>query len=336
LQGTKGFFLKDAAEDEEMTAIGKKIEIVKRPGELGIHSMDTFNMVVPDLKQAETFYKTFGLDVREEGNDLGVYTFGASHRWISISESNRKKLNFLSFGAFEEDLEPLKRKVEAAGVKLLDPPRGFDSNGIWFRDHDGTLVEIKVAEKSSPNEKSAFEMKSCPPGVAGAPQRSKASKVKPHRMAHVLVFTTDVPKAIDFYGRVLGLRLSDRSGDGICFMHGIHGSDHHLIAFAKSGAPGLHHCSWDVGNINDIGKGAMQMADKGFQKGWGMGRHVLGSNYFHYVRDPWGSYSEYSADIDYIPSTCDWDSGDYPPEDSIYLWGPELPKDFIVNYEAEG
>jgi catechol 2,3-dioxygenase-like lactoylglutathione lyase family enzyme len=149
------------------------------------------------------------------------------------------------------------------------------------------------------------------------------------------MFTADVPKAIDFYSRVLGLRLSDRSGDGICFMHGIHGSDHHLVAFAKSSAPGLHHCSWDVGNINEIGKGAMQMAEKGFQKGWGLGRHVLGSNYFHYVRDPWGSYSEYSADIDYIPSTCDWDAGDYPPEDSIYLWGPELPKDFIINHEVE-
>ena len=28
---------------------------------------------------------------------------------------------------------------------------------------------------------------------------------------------------------------------------------------------------------------------------------VLGSNYFHYVRDPWGSFAEYSCDIDYIP-----------------------------------
>jgi catechol 2,3-dioxygenase-like lactoylglutathione lyase family enzyme len=318
-----------------MTAIGGKVSIVKRPGELGVHSMDAFNMVVPNLHVAEDFYKTFGLDVREEGNSLGVYTFGSAHRWISISESKKKKLNFLSFGVFEEDFEPLKRRAEAAGVKLMDPPKGFDSNGIWFHDHNGVLIEVKVAEKTSPDEKTPFAMTSCAPGIPGAPQRSKATKVRPYRMAHVLVFTADVPQAIDFYSRVLGLRLSDRSGDGICFMHGIHGSDHHLVAFAKSSAPGLHHCSWDVGNINEIGKGAMQMAEKGFQKGWGMGRHVLGSNYFHYVRDPWGSYSEYSADIDYIPSTCDWDSGDYPPEDSIYLWGPELPKDFIINHEVE-
>ncbi len=319
-----------------MTAITGKVEIVKRPGELGIHSMDTFNMVVPDLKVAEDFYKSFGLDVREEGNGLALYTFGSDHRWASIGEAGRKQLNFLSFGVFEEDFEPMKRRIEAEGIRLLDAPRGFDSNGVWFRDHNGVLIEVKVAEKSSPNEKMPFNMASSAPGVAGAPQRSLAPKVRPLRLAHVLIFTADVPRAIDFYHRVLGLRLSDRSGDGICFMHGIHGSDHHLVAFAKSSAPGLHHCSWDVGSVNEIGKGAMQMADKGYQKGWGLGRHVLGSNYFHYVRDPWGSYSEYSADIDYIPASCDWDSGDYPPEDSIYLWGPEMPSDFIVNHEAAG
>ena len=228
----------------------------------------------------------------------------------------------------------MKRRVEANGIRLMDAPAGFESHGVWFHDHNGVLIELKVADKTSPNEKMPFDMASCPGGVAGAPQRSKAAKVRPLRLAHVLIFTADVPKAIDFYSRVLGLRLSDRSGDGICFMHGIHGSDHHLLAFAKSSAPGLHHCSWDVGSINEIGKGAMQKAEKGFQKGWGLGRHVLGSNYFHYVQDPWGSYSEYSADIDHIPASCDWDAGDYPPEDSIYLWGPDIPKDFIVNHEA--
>ena len=69
----------------------------------------------------------------------------------------------------------------------------------------------------------------------------------------------------------------------------------------------------------------MQMADKGFTAGWGLGRHVLGSNYFHYVRDPWGSYAEYSSDIDYIPVDHDWKAGDHPPEDSFYVWGPAPP-----------
>jgi len=73
----------------------------------------------------------------------------------------------------------------------------------------------------------------------------------------------------------------------------------------------------------------------GYKHGWGTGRHVLGSNYFHYVQDPWGSFSEYSADIDYISEGKPWPSGDFPPEDSLYLWGPDVPSDFIFNTEVE-
>ena len=107
-----------------------------------------------------------------------------------------------------------------------------------------------------------------------------------------------------------------------------------MVAFGKSNAPGLHHLSWDVGSVDEIGIGATHMLGKGHSRGWGLGRHVLGSNYFHYVRDPWGSYSEYSAGIDYVPADCDWAAADNAPEDSFYVWGPKPPEDFVVNYEA--
>ena len=220
------------------------------------------------------------------------------------------------------------------GVRRLDPPPGVETNGLWFHDHDGNLVEIKVATKSSPSAKSEFSEIAAGPGVRGAPFRRDVARVTPRRLAHVLLFTRDVEKAVQFYTRTLGLRLSDRSGDGIAFLHGIHGSDHHMIAFVKSNAPGLHHLSWDVGSVDDIGRGAMHMLDKGFAKGWGLGRHVLGSNFFHYVGDPWGSFSEYSAGIDFVPADCDWESGDHAPEDSFYVWGPNPPDYFTYNAEA--
>ena len=68
-------------------------------------------------------------------------------------------------------------------------------------------------------------------------------------------------------------------------------------------------------------------------QGWGMGRHVLGSNYFRYVRDPWGSYAEYSFDIDFVEPGSNWPAADHPPEDSLYVWGPSLPADFVTNFE---
>ncbi len=86
--------------------------------------------------------------------------------------------------------------------------------------------------------------------------------------------------------------------------------------------------------MDEVGRGAEQMRDAGYKEGWGTGRHVLGSNYFHYVRDPWGSFAEYSAGMDFVPMGMTWQAGDHPPEDSLYLWGPELPDYFVHNSEA--
>ena len=305
-----------------------------QPGVLGIHSLDRFALSVPDLSEAKDFYDAFGLDVRVEGESLHLYTQGHRHCWGSVREGASKKVEHLSFGAFEEDFARFAGRLEELGVRRLDPPPGFESNGLWFHDHEGRLVEIRVAEKSSPDEKIPPQMPSAPDGARNAPLRSQVAPTKPRRLAHILLFTSDVEKAIAFYSRVLGLRLSDRAGSDIAFMHGVHGSDHHMVAFARSDRPGLHHTSWDVGSVQEIGAGAMQMADKGFAEGWGLGRHVLGSNYFHYIRDPWGSYSEYSCDMDYIPAGIEWEADDHKAEDAFYVWGPNPPADFAINKET--
>ena len=143
----------------------------------------------------------------------------------------------------------------------------------------------------------------------------------------------DVPRSVAFYGETLGIRLSDRSLDIVAFMHGAHGSDHHMIAFVKSNGPGMHHLAWAVGSLDAVGLGAAQMQASGYPRGWGTGRHILGSNYFYYVQDPWGSFCEYSYDIDFIPADLDWQAGDHPPEDSFYLWGPAVPDYFVANCE---
>src|SRR4051794_31171553 len=210
----------------------------RRAGELGVHSLDRFNFSVPDLAAARTFYATFGLDLKEEGGALHIHTRAHPHRWGSVVEGPKKKLQFISFGAFEDDLPRFRERLEMLRIERIDAPHGAETNGLWFRDPDGTPIEIRVAEKCSPNEKSSHESIVSAGGVAGAPSCSTKPMVQPRRLAHILVFTRDIPKAIRFYSEVLGLRLSDRSGDMIAFMHAIHGSDHHVIAFVKSEAPG--------------------------------------------------------------------------------------------------
>jgi catechol 2,3-dioxygenase len=317
-----------------MTAIRGYVAPTKETGALGVHSLDQFVLAVPDANVAQEFYGNFGLDIARDGNTLAIKTFGHEHRWGSVVEGKSKALHHLSFGCYAEDLPRLKARIEGNGVTLIDPPPGFESNGFWFRNHESLLIEVKVAPKVSPDRKSESQWTSAPAGTAGAAIRQNWPPVRPRRLSHVLTFSRDVDASIRFYERNLGLRLSDRSADLVAFMHGIHGSDHHLLAIVKSSAPGFHHCSWDVASVNDIGLGAMRMHDKGYTKGWGLGRHVLGSNYFHYVRDPWGSFAEYSCDIDYIPKEDRWPAADHKPEDSFYLWGPDVPPEFTINYEG--
>ena len=296
-----------------------------------VHSLDRFTLAVPDLGEAARFYETFGLDVERWGDRVLLRTEGSHHVWAELVQGERKALRAVRFGVFERDFPAFASSLSDLRIEAPDAA----SNSIWLRAPDGLALELAVAEKTSPDAKPPFALPDAFHPARGTGPRSSVAKVRPRRLAHIGLFTTDVPRAIDFYGARLGLRLSDRSGDDVAFMHGPHGSDHHLIALARSSGPGLHHCSWDVGRLSDVGQGAMQMEAAGYAPGWGLGRHVLGSNYFHYARDPWGSYSEYSADMDYVPAGADWPAADHAAEDSFYQWGPPQPPDFGVNHEME-
>ncbi len=318
-----------------MTAIKGQIAAYRRSGETGIHSLDHFALVVPDIEKARTFYAAFGLETRPTRKQIELRVARNAHCWGLVAEGARKKLHYVSFGAFEDDMQKFRERLKVLGVETVQPPKGYESNGIWFHDPDGLLLEIRAAEKTSPFAKTAFECPSAGPNERGALPRKQTRQAQPVRFSHMAIYARDVGRSAEFYARTLGLRISDRAADVIAFCHGIHGSDHHLIAFVKSDGPGLHHSSWDMGSIGGIGLGAMQMAASGHERGWGLGRHVLGSNYFHYVRDPWGSFAEYTADMDYVPFDRDWSAGVHDAEDSFYLWANAPPEDFARNYEIE-
>jgi catechol 2,3-dioxygenase-like lactoylglutathione lyase family enzyme len=305
----------------------------RRPGVLAVHSLDHIAFAVPSLAEAKKFYGAFGLDVATVPGGIELHAAGnPKHCWAKISEGP-KRLRYMSFGIFADDLPRFRDKLTSAGLLTAPPPGIQPSDSLWLRDLHGNAVELQVAEKVTPNDKRMTERKSTPAGVVASYGRSKAAVVHPERLSHVAFFSADVPRSVAFYNETLGVRLSDGSLDLVAFMHGAHGSDHHMIAFVKSGGPGLHHMSWDVASLDEVGLGAAQMKAAGYPRGWGTGRHVLGSNYFFYVRDPWGSHCEYSFDIDYVPATMDWKAGNHPPEDSLYLWGPDLPPDFMENTE---
>jgi catechol 2,3-dioxygenase-like lactoylglutathione lyase family enzyme len=317
---------------------------LRRTGVTAVHSVERIVFTVPDIEPAQKFYTAFGMDVKCPDSTVGprvdLYTHGHPHCWMSVVANGQPKaLQYISFGIYAEDEAAFKQKIEASGLGCAPNPMaaavGGKTSGLWLRSPDGVTLHLVVADKVSPNRKTP---KSTPRGLprkdASAPMRSQSSQVQPRWLSHVLLFSPDVSRMVEFGENVLGLRLSDRSGGLVAFMHTPHGSDHHLLAFVQSSAAGLHHTSWDVGSLDEVGEGSEQLRAAGYPDGWGVGRHVLGSNYFYYARDPWGSFAEYSFDIDFVPATTDWIAGDFPPEDSFYLWGPAVPEWFVANTEA--
>ena len=139
----------------------------RRADALGVHSVHRFVFSVPDLAEAERFYTAFGLDVQRVGERLDLHTFGHAHGWASVFASGAtKQLEYVSFGLYAEDLEPMRERIAARGL-ACEPHPLSDGTGLWLRNPDGTPWQLVVAPKVSPSEKTrAIAPPTEPPAAA--------------------------------------------------------------------------------------------------------------------------------------------------------------------------
>jgi hypothetical protein len=91
-----------------------------------------------------------------------------------------------------------------------------------------------------------------------------------------------------------------------------------------------------MGNLDQIQLCAERILAAGYKDGWGPGRHIYGSNYFHYVRDPWMTLNEFFWDIDFIPEDAAWTPENAAANaDALSQWSvTPAPADFLTNYEV--
>ncbi|WP_375429352.1 VOC family protein [uncultured Sphingomonas sp.] len=307
---------------------------------MAVLSAMSLTLEVPDLDVGIKFYTDAGLVATVEGEVAHLRCEGQDRDSVLLLGGfPQKRLHHISLRA--DDLDGIAAAVPAAGGTLVAAPEGFEDNGLWVEDPNGMLIHL--SEHPSDPELTAAET----PFAINAPGhvvRSRRSAMlpqrqyppaKPLRLGHILVFSPDVMGSVEFFTTALGMGLADHAQDVIAFTCATKNSDHHVVAFAKSPGVGFHHVSFQVHDPDEVGRGGRALLAKSQRGDWGFGRHTIGSNFFHYIQDPWGSWFEYFSDMDHIDDHSLWTPTNYGMEDSLASWGPEVPKDFVHNYEVD-
>jgi len=274
---------------------------------------------VPELRVAEKFYGSFGLNAEKRGAGIGFRsTGGTSDEILVLPGAPQKRMHHLSFFIRPEDEARFAEKLKAKGFKTSSAP---ERPGLWFQDPWGTWINLTSG--ASPYREETAAARS---GVDAHHWKSLNRDPKPQRIGHMLMFTPDYEKSEAFFSDALGLRTTDRAKGKVSFMAaGADGIiDHHCFGLIPSTHRGFQHASFKVGGIDDIGFGAWRMRNAGYKEAFGPGRHALASNLFHYFRDPWGSWIEYYADMDRISPS--WETRDW--NELPYVWGPEWAPEF--------
>ena len=123
--------------------------------------------------------------------------------------------------------------------------------------------------------------------AARAPGFMRQDRVRPRKLGHAVVGSTNHEASASFFTDGLGFKVSDRIKGAGAFMRC--STDHHNVLVLGAPVNFLHHTSWQVDDIDDVGRGAYAMLDGNPERHvWGLGRHYAGSNFFWYLKDPAG------------------------------------------------
>ncbi|WP_134741034.1 VOC family protein [Nocardioides sp. 503] len=289
-----------------------------------LHRLTSITIGVPDVEETAAYYEDFGL-LRTPGGGFATADGGEQMR---LTHSPQRRL--LEVGVGVDDRDDLDRVVRQLGALDLE----VDDQGdrvVTREPIAGIVATVSIAEHlAQASEPTPYNYPGNQERSDGrAPGLDREGPVRPRKLGHLVIGSTDADATQKFFTDGLGFKISDEVRGLAAFMRCT--TDHHNVLVQKAPINYLHHTSWQVDDVDEIGRGAMAMLEKDPGRHvWGLGRHYVGSNFFWYLKDPAGNFSEYYSDLDCIVDDELWEPGVYEGARGLYAWGPPPPPSFLA------
>lgn len=294
---------------------------------MGLHRLTDITIGVPNVEETAGYYREFGLTPSGEGNGPRFATVDGGDQ-LHIRHSPRRRLLTLGVGVDDpDDLERIKASLnrlevdarrEGDALRAADPVTGLE-----------VVVSIAPRLQQKPTPAPPYNTPGAVTRPDGrAPGIERQEPVRPRKLGHVVFGSADQAATQRFFTEGLGFKVSDEAPGLASFMRC--STDHHNVLVQQAPVNFLHHTSWEVDDVDEVGRGATAMLEGHPERHtWGLGRHYIGSNFFWYLRDPAGNFSEYYSDLDCIVDDQLWKPGVVAGEKSLYAWGPPPPPSFL-------
>lgn len=293
---------------------------------MALHRLTSVTIGVPNVAETAAYYAEFGLTPKGGGR-FETVDGGEQFRLV---QSERRKLVEMRVGADDaDDVDRVASQLRAIDVEPERLPSAVEATD----PATGVKVVVEIAARltqpvtpATPyNGPGRIErLNERAPGMLGE------GAVKPRKLGHAVMGCTDIERAQHFFRDGIGFKVSDSITGVGAFMRC--STDHHNLLLLNAPLNFLHHTSWQVPDVDAVGRGAMAMLEGHPDRHvWGLGRHYIGSNFFWYLRDPAGNFTEYYSDMD-----CIIDDQLWKPEvfeagpKSLMSWGPPPPPSFIL------
>jgi catechol 2,3-dioxygenase-like lactoylglutathione lyase family enzyme len=306
-----------------------------------VHDLAWLEFQKPDLVRAEAFARAFGFaTVSRSDNELHLRGSDAGAPCVLIRRGATSRFVGTAFMAADES--DVRRLASANGMAPRALPDGIGGVAVDLTDPGGMPVRV-VAGTRQLDASPAQAVMTFNFGTdvlrANAVQRPPRRPAVVQRLGHVVLQTTKYRESLNWYLHQLGMIVSDflyfpgqrNRGPTMSFIRCDRGqtpADHHTVALALGPTNRYVHSAYQVCDLDALAAGGEYLKDHGYQRSWGVGRHIQGSQIFDYWRDPDGFLVEHFSDGDMFDRTVEPGWAPFTAS-GLAQWGPPATKDFL-------